>query len=68
MWAGFDPELLRQLATIRQMVALRYRTPTREWPLVVDQDVDQPGRYSSFVNGPTDPSRPTSPPGPLSNS
>jgi hypothetical protein len=43
MWAGFDPELLRQLATIRQMVALRYRTPTREWPLVVDQDVDQPG-------------------------
>ena len=41
MWAGFDPELLRQLATIRQMVALRYRTPTREWPLVVvDRDID----------------------------
>jgi hypothetical protein len=43
MWAGFDPELLRQLATIRQLVALRYRTPTREWPLAVDQDVDPHG-------------------------
>jgi hypothetical protein len=41
MWAGFDPELLRQLATIRQLVSLRYRTPTREWPLVVvDPDID----------------------------
>ncbi len=35
MWAGFDPELLRQLVTIRQMVALRYQTPTREWPLTI---------------------------------
>jgi len=43
MWAGFDPELLRQLATIRQLVALRYSTPTREWPLAVDQDVDPDG-------------------------
>jgi hypothetical protein len=44
MWAGFDPELLRQLATIRQLVALRHRTPTREWPfVVVDQDVDEHG-------------------------
>jgi hypothetical protein len=43
MWAGFDPELLRQLATIRQLVALRYCTPTREWPLAVDQDVDEQG-------------------------
>jgi hypothetical protein len=44
MWAGFDPELLRQLATIRQLVALRHCTPTREWPfVVVDQDVDEQG-------------------------
>jgi hypothetical protein len=43
MWAGFDPELLRQLATIRQLVSLRRRTPTREWPfVVVDRDIDQP--------------------------
>jgi hypothetical protein len=34
MWAGMDPELQRQLATIRQLVALRHQTPTREWPLV----------------------------------
>jgi hypothetical protein len=34
MWPGLDPELLRQLATIRQLVALSHRTPTREWPLV----------------------------------
>jgi hypothetical protein len=38
MWSGLDPELLRQLATIRQMVALTHQTPTREWPLIfVDQ-------------------------------
>ena len=34
MWSGFDPELRRQLATIRQLVGLRHQTPTREWPLV----------------------------------
>src|SRR5262245_12109947 len=34
MWSGFDPELRRQLATIRQLVGLRHQTPTREWPLI----------------------------------
>jgi hypothetical protein len=34
MWPGLDPELLRQLATIRQLTALTHRTPTREWPLM----------------------------------
>jgi len=34
MWSGFDPELRRQLDYVRQMVALRQQTPTREWPLV----------------------------------
>lgn len=33
-WSGFDPELRRQLDTIRQMVALTHQTPTREWPLI----------------------------------
>ena len=38
MWDWFDPELRRQLDSIKQMVALRHKTPTREWPLVfVDQ-------------------------------
>ena len=34
MWSGFDPELRRQLDTVRQMVALQRLTPTREWPLI----------------------------------
>ena len=34
MWSGFDPQLRRDLANIRQMVSLRHQTPTREWPLV----------------------------------
>ena len=34
MWPGFDSNLQRGLANIRQMVALRHQTPTREWPLV----------------------------------
>ena len=34
MWPGFDPDHSRALATIRQLVALRYQTPTKEWPLV----------------------------------
>ena len=34
MWSGFDPELLRQLATIRQLVAFTHQTPSREWPLI----------------------------------
>jgi len=34
MWSGFDPELVRDLQTIRQLVKLTHQTPTREWPLV----------------------------------
>jgi hypothetical protein len=35
---AFDPELRRQLDSIRQMVALKHQTPTREWPLIfIDQ-------------------------------
>ena len=38
MWSGFDPELRRQLDSIRQMVTRQHQTPTREWPLIfVDQ-------------------------------
>ena len=33
MWAGFDPELCRQLEFLRRMVALSHQTPTHEWPL-----------------------------------
>ena len=40
MWSGFDPELCRQLAHIRQMVARSHQTPTREWPLILVDDHD----------------------------
>ena len=41
MWQGLDPELVRQLATIRQMVSLRQQSPTREWPLVFVREHDE---------------------------
>jgi hypothetical protein len=34
MWPGFDPELRRQLAHLREMVARGRQTPTQEWPLI----------------------------------
>jgi hypothetical protein len=40
MWSGLDPELVRQLGTIRQLVALTRQTPTREWPLIVVNEYD----------------------------
>ena len=34
MWPGFDPSMLKDLATIREMVSRQHQTPTREWPLI----------------------------------
>jgi hypothetical protein len=34
MWQGLDPELLRELATLKRLVTLTRQTPTSEWPLV----------------------------------
>ena len=34
MYFGWDPELQRQLAFLKQSVQRRHQTPTREWPLV----------------------------------
>jgi hypothetical protein len=34
MWDGFDPELRRQIASIRELVALRHQTPSNEWPVI----------------------------------
>ena len=33
MWSGFDPQVRRDLARIKEMVVLRRQTPTHEWPL-----------------------------------
>jgi hypothetical protein len=41
MWSGFDPEFVRQLGVIRQMVRLRYQSPTREWPVIFVDDRDE---------------------------
>ena len=34
MWPGFDRNIWRELASFREMVALRHQTPTKEWPLI----------------------------------
>ena len=38
MWFDLDPELRRQLKNLRQMVARRQQTPTREWPMISIED------------------------------
>ena len=40
MWPGFDPQVVRALATMRQMVALQHQTPSKEWPLVHVEEHD----------------------------
>ena len=34
MWPGFDPNIRRDLAVLRELVALQRQTPRREWPLI----------------------------------
>jgi hypothetical protein len=40
MWYGFDPELRRQLETIKELTAQRFEIPTKEWPLIFVQEHD----------------------------
>jgi hypothetical protein len=40
MW-GLDPELVKQLEHIRQMVTLSHQSPTKEWPLVFVEEFDE---------------------------
>lgn len=40
MWPGFDPDLQRQLDSIRELVSLRHETPTKEWPLILVEEFD----------------------------
>jgi hypothetical protein len=40
MWHGFDPEIRRQLATVKELVNLRHQTPTKEWPLIFVEEHD----------------------------
>jgi hypothetical protein len=43
MWPGFDPEIVRGLAAIRDMVSRQHQAPTKEWPLV------SVGQYSALL-------------------
>ena len=40
MWS-MDPELHRQLARVREMVTRQHATPTREWPLIVEESLEE---------------------------
>jgi hypothetical protein len=51
MWSGFDPEIWRQLERIREMVALRHQTPTREWPLTLAERDDDLLVIREWPNG-----------------
>ena len=51
MWYGFDPDLVRQLATVRELVGLQHQTPTREWPLVVMETAGELFVVREWPNG-----------------
>jgi hypothetical protein len=40
VWTGFDPNVWRDLTTFREMVARRYQTPQKEWPLIYLEPYD----------------------------
>jgi hypothetical protein len=37
MWPGWDPEIRRNLESIRQLVRLTHQSPTHEWPLIFEE-------------------------------
>ena len=41
MWYGFGPDFRREFESFRQLVSLRYQTPTREWPLIFEDAHDE---------------------------
>ena len=61
MWRGMDPELRKQLDCVREMVTLRYESPTKEWPLVFVEEFDAwlvvrewpGGRMTAYATSPS---------------
>jgi hypothetical protein len=51
MWSGFDPELWRQLDSIREMVALKHQSPSKEWPLIFVEQHDELLVIREWPNG-----------------
>jgi hypothetical protein len=50
MWS-FDPDLWQQLERVREMVSLQHQTPTREWPLIVEESRDELLVVREWPNG-----------------
>jgi hypothetical protein len=40
MGTGMDPNVRKELKTIREPVTLRHQSPTKEWPLVYVEEFD----------------------------
>jgi hypothetical protein len=38
MWYGFDADIKRQLAVLKDMTRRRHSTPVNEWPVVFKED------------------------------
>ena len=51
MWYGLAPDSLQQLRDAREMVRLRHQTPTREWPLVVEESKEELLVVREWPNG-----------------
>lgn len=41
MWPGFDPDIQRDLASLKQMVLRSRQMPSREWPLILSETQDE---------------------------
>lgn len=50
MWS-LDPEIVRQLERLREMVTLQHQTPTREWPLIVEESREELLVVREWPNG-----------------
>jgi hypothetical protein len=50
MWS-MDPEIWRQLERVKEMVVLQHQTPTREWPLIVEESRDELLVVREWPNG-----------------
>jgi hypothetical protein len=50
MWS-FDPDLWQQLERVREMVSRQHQTPTREWPLIVEESRDELLVVREWPNG-----------------
>ena len=48
---SFDPEIMRHFARVREMVTLQHQTPTREWPMIVEESREELLVVREWPNG-----------------